>query len=80
MTKNAGPKGPAQYVDASPSTNTFQRGTAGGTPVCHLGGNAHRHAYSSGKFATGSGVTQCNKSHASHATTASHLAQGVVAV
>src|SRR5205807_6908627 len=43
--KNAGREARRSRVGAKP-TITFQRGTAGCRPICHLGGTAYRFAYS----------------------------------
>ena len=47
--KNAGHEARRSLVGTKP-TITFQRGTAGCRPICHLGGTAYRFAYSTTKL------------------------------
>jgi hypothetical protein len=72
--KNAGPEGPAQYCRRVTADNHLPEGNSWLQTACHLGGNANGLPTAVTNYAGSFGMAQRNKSHASHAMTASRCA------
>jgi hypothetical protein len=70
--KTPGPRARRSIVDASPSTITFQRGTAACKPIATWEEMQTGVPTADLNYAARPAMAQRNKPHASHATTASH--------